>query len=66
MALMSLRKKSDNDLTAKYDSSTDMVIFFFNGEEIIRRTMEECEKIYPQYVWGQVKEKINEYITFTL
>lgn len=66
MAIMSLRKKQSSELKAKYDKSTNTVFFFYDGEEIAERTIDECKEIYPQYEWDQVKEKINEYITFTL
>ena len=66
MALMSLRKKQDGDLTIKYDSFTGLITFFFNGEEIAKRTIERCEEIFPQYTWHQVKEETNKYITFIL
>ena len=66
MAIMSLRKKQSSELKAKYDKSTNTVTFFFAGEKIAARTIPECKEIYPQYVWDQVKEKVNEYIIFTL
>lgn len=66
MALMWLEKKQDGELSVKYDQFTGSVIFFWQGEEIAKRTFEECERIFPQYLWWKLKEKENEYIKFIL
>ena len=66
MAYMCLRKKQDSDLIARYDSFTGMVLFFFDGKEIAKRSIKECEEIFPQYLWWQLKEEKNKYIKFFL
>lgn len=59
-----LEKKQFGDMTVVYDSFSGVVVFSLEYEEIFRKTIEECEKIYPQYLWRKVKEA--QYTTFYL
>ena len=49
-----LQKYQDGELTVRYIGD-ERVDFFFGGEVILRKSMAQCEKLYPQYIWGTLR-----------
>lgn len=54
-----LEKKQDGRIKVKFDSCRGVVIFWWDAIELFRKTIKECEEIYPQYLWLKTKESPN-------
>lgn len=48
----------------RYESFHGVMEFFYNGEKIYQKTVEECEKIFPHIRWHVIKK--NQYTTYEL
>lgn len=54
MTYEKLDRKQDGELTVQFDSRIGMVSFYFAGEKRFKKSIKDCEKQYPQYLWWKI------------
>lgn len=53
---MLLVPKKQNGLFVQYESFSGLMKFHFDGEEVYKKTVKECEEIFPHILWYKIKK----------